>query len=230
MATVIYDPHHSRTQLQEEEEKRGKDETESITNSRYCSGKDDGSSNRMIPPDNYTHGNAVSARDIPDEFTAAGGKTPIRESFLRNAILNDEAKHQAVQAEEAYNRKRRQSGMHQSEQEMYGHQHQHLHGGSFSLRPLPQDSLVAENRMLTFRRFVQDAPLSNAPDPFDADDAIKGESQNEDDEKDDDDDADEGEGSDEEVDSEDEAANKPGALKNETFRIKPDPKYNGKHL
>ena len=70
-----------------------------------------------------------------------------------------------------------------------------------------------EARTLKFRRFVEQAT--------DLDDDIKGESQNEDDERDDDDSEE-----DESEDEKDESGNT--TKKHKSFRIKPDPKYNGK--
>ena len=72
-----------------------------------------------------------------------------------------------------------------------------------------------EARRLKFRRFVEQTS--------ELDDEIKGESLNEDDERDEDD-------SEEEDESEDEkdGTGNP-SKKHKTFRIKPDPKYNGKY-
>ena len=70
-----------------------------------------------------------------------------------------------------------------------------------------------EARTLKFRRFVEQAS--------ELDDDIKGESQNEDDERDEEDSEDE-----ESDDEKDGTGN--SSKKHKTFRIKPDPKYNGK--
>ena len=122
-----------------------------------------------------------------------------QESFLRNAILKDEERRQ-MQMETTYNRKR---GSERPE-------NTNTYSGSFT------DS-DTESRALKFRSFVEH---SN-----EIEDDIKGESQNEDDEKDDDDS--------EEKDSDDEKddanGSSPSFKKRNTFRVKPDPKYNGKN-
>ena len=72
-----------------------------------------------------------------------------------------------------------------------------------------------EERTLQFRRFVEQAS--------EVEDDIKGESQNEDDERDDD------ESEDDDSDDEKDEADEHGTAskKRKTYRVKPDPKYNG---
>ena len=122
-----------------------------------------------------------------------------QESFLRNAIIKDEERRQR-QAEEAY-KKSRLSGCVDSTG---------ICSGSY----IDDES---EGGELRFRRFVDDSS--------EIEDDIKGESQNEDDEKDDEDS--------EEEECSDEKDNANGSSsafkKRRPFRIKPDPKYSGKH-
>ena len=71
-----------------------------------------------------------------------------------------------------------------------------------------------EARTLKFRRFVEQAS--------ELEDDIKGESQNEDDERDED------ESEEDDSDDEKDGTDNNGIKKRKTFRVKPDPKYNGK--
>ena len=144
-------------------------------------------------------GKVETNRTNVDVKTMGVGEFERQESFLRNAIIKDEERRQR-QVEEAY-KKRRLSG---------AVDNAGIGSGSYT-------GDIIETGTLKFRPFVEESS--------EIEDDIKGESQNEDDEKDDDDS--EEEDSSEEKDNSNSTSS--AFKKRKSFRIKPDPKYNGKH-
>ena len=139
-------------------------------------------------------------RNYKDETDCSTGSSENQErhgSFLRSAILKDEERRR-IQMQDSCKKK--------DVTNFYGH-------------PRKCGEQVNDNekeeRTLQFRRFVEQAS--------EVEDDIKGESQNEDDERDDD------ESEDDDSDDEKDEADEHGTAskKRKTYRVKPDPKYNG---
>ena len=140
-------------------------------------------------------------RNYKDETDCSTGSSENQErhgSFLRNAILKDEERRQ-IQMQDASR----------------GKDAINFHGQSRRYGEQIMDS-DKEERTLQFRRFVEQTS--------EVEDDIKGESQNEDDEKDDDDDSEDDDSDDEKVETDEHGTS---SKKRKTYRVKPDPKYNG---
>ena len=148
-------------------------------------------------------------KETASQMSANGNESTItgstsrkgHESFLRHAIIKDEEMRQ-TQSQDSYKRK--------ETQDLYGNT-ANIYSNNFV-------DTDREARTLKFRRFVEQAS--------ELEDDDKGESQNEDDERDD------METEDEDSDDENDIVDENGVTskKRKSFRVKPDPKYNGKKI
>ena len=140
-------------------------------------------------------------RNFKDETDCSTGSSENQErhgSFLRSAILKDEERRQ-IQMQDSCKRKDVTNF--------------HGHPRKYGEQIIDDEK---EERTLQFRRFVEQTG--------EVEDDIKGESQNEDDERDDDDDTDDDDSDDEKNETDEHGT---ASKKRKTYRVKPDPKYNG---